>query len=571
VASVRGKTDAVKEQGPPSPWRAAWHELGTALSIAVVLAFLAAGASAACVSAEQEYWSAGYYRLIRNALWERFDRWSVIAAGVGLVLVGMKRALGLWGRASARGAPSEPGMRVRRGAVALAVVVGGLRVLGLVDSWRLPPAANVLLISIDTLRPDRLDAYGYDPQTSPTITNELAARGVTFENCYSQSPKTTPSHMTMLTSLYPCVHGIPLWEGNSPGPVLNPVVHTLAEVLQNAGYATGAFTGIGHVDRSRGFGQGFDVYEHGHQLPRATRWLRRHTRRPFFMFFHTYAVHDPYLPPPRLIALFDKENYQGPLRDTVLRLRRRPEEWEHAHRIFWEAVDRHDPEHVRFVQRLYDAGILHMDESILAPLLRELESLGLEENTLVILTSDHGEAFGEHGEFLHHDLYAETLRVPLIMRFPDRLAPGSRVSRRVRIVDLMPTILDLLGIDAPAVLQGSSLVGLLDIEGRSEPAWDVPGEYSTPSDDRIFESIRDDHLTYIVDRGVEQLFDRKTDPGEQVDIASGHAEGLAAARSALAEWRAECRRLAADLGPQGDAVSPDEETFRQLRALGYVE
>jgi arylsulfatase A-like enzyme len=444
-----------------------------------------------------------------------------------------------------------------------------MRVLDVVGLWLIRDGPNVVLISVDTLRADRLGTYGYDRPTSPTIDRQLAAQGVTVESCYSQSPKTTPSHMTMLTSLYPCVHRIPLWEGTRPGPVLSPRANTLAEILKNAGYATAAFAGRGHMHRSRGFGQGFDVYDHGHQLERAMRWMRRHRHRKFFLFFHTYAVHDPYLPPLRLIKLFDGE-YRGPVLETVRGLLHGVKDAEHASRIFWASVDTNDRRDVRFVRRLYDAAIRHMDESIVAPLLDELESLGLANNTLVVLTSDHGEAFGEHGAFRHGDLYTETLRVPLIFRFPGRLLPGHRVRGGARVVDVMPTILDLLQVSAPPTVQGRSIGPLMRGGQRGEAARDVVSEYSNAASGRVFESLRRGSLTYIVDGSVEQLFDKVEDPGEQENLARNRHIDLESMRAELSRWRQECRRLTADFGPRDEAVAPSAETVRHLRALGYL-
>jgi arylsulfatase A-like enzyme len=361
--------------------------------------------------------------------------------------------------------------------------------------------------------------------------------------------------------------------------VLSPAVHTLAEILKNAGYATGAFTGRGHVHRSRGFGQGFDVYvhdaeyrrrrryEHSRQLERALQWMDEHRDRKFFLFFHTYAVHDPYVPPADVAELFDDGGYSGPVRDVVSALRSGAGEWEDAHRLFWDAVDIDDPHAVRFVERLYDGAIRHMDGAVMTPLLDRVDALGLRDRTLVVFTSDHGEAFGEHGRFLHGDLYEETLRVPLILRFPGRLDGGQRVSARVQVIDIMPTILDLVGVPTRTVMQGRSLVPVM--RGDTERAM-AASEFSAPADGRVFESLRSDNLSYIVDRSVEYLFDLDADPGEHRNLLAERRAEAEAMRSALTSWRQDCRRLGAELGPRGVGAAPSADTLRQLRALGYV-
>jgi arylsulfatase A-like enzyme len=278
-------------------------------------------------------------------------------------------------------------------------------------------------------------------------------------------------------------------------------------------------------------------------------------------------VHDPYLPPLATADLFDPE-YRGPVRDVVRRLRNDPTVWDEAHRIFWAAVDRDDPRTVRYVERLYDAGIRHMDTTMLAPLLDHLAALGLERDTLVVLTSDHGEAFLEHGIFLHDDLHRETLRVPLVLRFPGRLPAGTRVRRPARLVDLMPTILELLGVPAPAALQGRSLAPLARGEAATDPPPEIVSEYSSTPSGRVYESLRQGGATYIVDGGAESLFE---DPAEHQDRAAARPDAVAAARAALERWRAENRALAARLGPPGETIVPQDESVRRLRALGYVQ
>ena len=313
----------------------------TALAVtAAVAAFVGLRATAG-----QGYWADGYYRLLVASVAECFDP---AALGVAGACAGVAALAALLGRSRGRAWAWAPGPHLRTAALLLLVVVVGLRIAWAVDGWRRARGPNLLLVSIDTLRADHLGAYGYTLPTSPVIDRRLAAEGVTFEEVYSQSPKTTPSHMTLLTSLYPSVHGIEMWQEGTPGRVLNPRVHTLAEVLKDAGYATAAFTGGANLDRSRGFNQGFDVYKHNDQLARARRWLGAHRGRKFFLFFHTYAVHDPYVPPPDLVAAFAPD-YRGPVLDALARLRAGKGGWWDRHRLFWKSVDAANPRDVEFV------------------------------------------------------------------------------------------------------------------------------------------------------------------------------------------------------------------------------
>jgi arylsulfatase A-like enzyme len=362
--------------------------------------------------------------------------------------------------------------------------------------------------------------------------------------------------MTMLTSLPPCVHGVLLWDTNTPGRVLNPAVHTLAEVLKNAGWATAAFTGGSNVHRSRGFGDGFDEYKHSGQLARATEWITRHRGRKWFVFFHTFDVHDPYLPPEPLVARFDGD-YRGPVRDAVARLRARADGWERAHELFWASVDRNDAPTVRFVSRLYDAAIRHMDETTIAPLLDLLDRLDLSRNTIVVFTSDHGEAFGEHGRFLLRPLRRAARRsscasgtcLPAPFRGarppPRRDAddPGARRRRRA------------------AAVEGRSLVHAGSVAGRRRASTTTSASADLPA------------------RAAPARLHRRRPDGAFFDLVHdpGEADDLAARRPRTSPRCAPCStagarvRSASAPRPTGAAVRPDEETRKRLRALGYVE
>ncbi len=467
----------------------------------------------------------------------------------------------------------------RKGLVRGVILALVLAALAAAYGCRGPRQPNVVLISIDTLRADKLGAYGHTAPTSPAVDRRLAAQGVTFTRAFSQSPKTTPSHMSMLTSLYPCVHGVELWTSSeTPSAKLRPAIDTLAELLQASGYATVAFTGGGHVHASRGFADGFDTYEHGDELKRTLEWLRAHGRDgKFFLFFHTYLVHDPYVHPLRYIRQFDPD-YNGPVLERVEQLNQRArgrhtrpvsEKKMSRAQAFWEVVDRNNPADVRFVEHLYEAGILRMDETQLTPLLDLLDELQLAENTLVVFTSDHGEAFLEHGNFLHMDLYGETLHVPLIVRYPGHVPAGARFDAPVTSLDLMPTILDIAGLPVPAAAQGRSLVPLWS-GGKIAPLPTI-SEWNGRASGVPFSAVRDGGFSYIVEGSDEQLFDLGADPGERNSLVQQQAGQLAALRAQKAEWEKECRIRASQLGPPPSGAGPSEETRRQLRALGYVQ
>ena len=527
---------------------------------AAALVALVVAAALAAADARTEGWPLpAWWRLVVERFWDHADRWLPALGAAAVLLTLLERLV--------RRAPLPP----RHAALALALCLGvaAARLLDLAGVPRPPARPNLLLVSVDTLRADRLGTYGNALPTSPRL-DALAAEGVLFETVLSQSPKTTPSHATMLTSLAPCVHGLTMWEGTEARPVLSPRVHTLAEALRARGYATAAFTGGGPMDRSRGFGQGFARYREEQPIERAMRWLAKRPRgRPFFLFVHTFEVHDPYVPRADLVEQF-LPGYRGPLLDVVADLRRRRGDWDRAHRRFWDAADLRDPATRQALARLYEAGIRSFDDGGLTRLLAEVDRLGLAGDTLVVVTGDHGEAFGEHGRFLHDDLHIGTLHVPLVLRLPGRLPAGVRVAEPARLLDVVPTVLDLLAVAPLPDMQGRSLAPFARGgagDGTPPPA---VSEWTDPHGPPQI-AVRSGGFSYLEIGGVPALFDLHADPGEQHDLAANQSERVATFHSVVDAWRADCARLTRRYGPQGPGVAPSDEVLRRLRALGYVE
>jgi len=318
-----------------------------------------------------------------------------------------------------------------------------------------PP--SVVLVSIDTLRPDHLGAYGYERDTSPNL-DRLAAGGVLFREAIAQAPETLGSHMSILTGRIPSVHGV-----TGDLDVLSPSCRTLADSFLDAGYRTAAFTEGGYVDGRFGFHRGFQRYHDGDPVPadpggdarrtfeRARAWLDRFGDRPFFLFVHTYEVHTPYAPP-EPYHVFGDPAYDGPYAELVdipqlLELNALPAAESREHRE--QAV------------ALYDGEIRCTDHH-LGGLLDHLERAGLDDRTVVVVLSDHGEEFDEHGAFgIHgHTLHDEVIRVPLIVHGPG-IARGREVARPVALYDLLPTLAELLDLSVPEDLDGVSFAGSL--------------------------------------------------------------------------------------------------------------
>jgi arylsulfatase A-like enzyme len=384
------------------------------------------------------------------------------------------------------------------GVVALLTLVG-IQGGSWLEEWigvaRLPAAApdlpNVLVIVVDTLRADHLSSYGYPRLTSPNL-DRIARQGVLFESAFSTSSWTQPAHASMLTGRYTYEHGAELYKR------LDDRYPTIAEALQARGYRTGAFSANFRVFcRRLGFGRGFHHFEdyyrsadnvvvntfygrmaeayvlrHGFGLEdeigrrladdinRALLgWIDRGQGRPFFAFLNYFDVHDPYVPPQPYRSMFSPLENPGGLINSY---------WGVDH-IYVPTT----PEQLQGEVDAYDGAIAYVDHHI-DQLLGELHARGLAENTLVVITSDHGESFGEHGLLQHtNSLYREVIHVPLIIWWPGHVPEGVRVDEPVTIAALPATVLDLVAQDGQTLFPGPSLGQLWD-DSRIGSDWPYP-------------------------------------------------------------------------------------------------
>jgi len=408
---------------------------------------------------------------------------------------------------------------------------------------------NVVLISLDTLRADYVGAYGQPLATTPNL-DRLASEGALFETVYTTYPSTTASHMSMLTGLYPEVHGV-----YGPTHSLPPMLPILAEVLRGRRYRTAAVTEDAMLAAAVGFHRGFDSYREykssdrlteghvGEVVDDALAWLEKHHRERFFLFLHTYQVHGPYTPPPA----YDVFTAQPPgLKEEFAAVRRG-----------------------------YAGDLLYTDAEI-GRLLAGLDALGETERTIVVVTADHGEELGDHG-VVGHTWYVTdpVLRIPLLVRAPGLVPAGLRIAGTASLVDVAPTILDLAGgvsgASTPAV-QGTSLVRwLADPAGASRRDRVVFAEQMT----------RTGH-TRVMYRGREKwrvggspgeapaFFDLRASPIEHAGAAD--AARVAEGRALLERHRAATEEIRITLGrPKAARAQVDDVTQQKLRALGYVE
>jgi len=302
---------------------------------------------------------------------------------------------------------------------------------------------NVVLVSLDTVRPDHLGCYGYDRNTSPRL-DALARRSVLFERVRCQAPWTLPSHMSLFTSLRPCNNHV-----EDINQKLSPEIPLLAEILEAHGYHTGALVNNGQMKPHWGFARGFKEWrEFEVNTPEgscenitreAVRWLQQPPTQPFFLFLHYFDAHDPYAPPEPYRTQFGVTLSSDTISQAV---------W--AHRL--PGKDITDPELMRQIVGAYDGEIARLDAS----LGRLFDAL--PTNTLLVVFSDHGEAFEEHGWTTHGaSLYEEEIRTVLILRPPQPAASARRVSTPVMLLDVAPTVLEYCAIDPPAHYEGLSL------------------------------------------------------------------------------------------------------------------
>lgn len=343
----------------------------------------------------------------------------------------------------------------------------------------LSPTRGYILISIDTLRADRLGCYGHHRDTSPFL-DSLAEGGALFERAYVQLPGTLPSHMSIFTGLYPSEHGV-----FPPAGVLSPEIDTLPEVFRRAGFRTFGHTEGGYVHGGYGFAGGFEEFSHDawkvesdfeRTAARALESLRRlRESEPFFLFLHTYVVHDPYWPEPRYLERY----WPGEAPETFPPTGPHLNAFNLGHRTL-------SSEGRDFFSASYDASINYADD-ILRGFFDELEAMGLADDVTVVLTSDHGEEFLEHGKLVHTQIYPETVHVPLIVLHPEITGPR-RISAVVESIDIAPTLYRIAGLEPDAPVSGQSLVPWLAGEEPAEP----PREEAFSEDRQVRSLIRAD-------------------------------------------------------------------------------
>ena len=486
----------------------------------------------------------------------------------------------------------DPDRRTCRGGIALTVVL--LTGLSLQLGCREPSAparSNILLVTIDTLRADHLSSYGYERDTSPVI-DALAAEGVRFDNAIVQWPKTAPSFASIFTATYPKDNGIV----RRVGLRLPQEFKMLAEVLKEQGFATHAVVSNGAVASEFNFDQGFDTYietwklsppEEGQDPTGAGSVTRlaqavigdHDPEQPFFLWVHYLDPHFPYEAPEPLTDKYENDAYFDP--EEQIEIKEVP--IRQMAGIGTDQVLNGRTDLAYYVAR-YDAEIAYADAQI-GELLEFMGDRGLLENTLTILTSDHGESLGEHSYYFDHGRFGfqPGLRVPLVFHYPGVLEPHVDPDP-VELIHLSPSILDFAGVelDDDRWMQGRSLTPrLMGSNPGARPAFSQAG-YATERkwqqivQDRRFKLmnvIAGDEQRWVGGKGVFlTLYDLENDPGETVNVLDEFPEAAERLGRSLDQiWSAEPFSVLVDESATSPDREMDEETERQLKALGYLQ
>jgi arylsulfatase A-like enzyme/Flp pilus assembly protein TadD len=439
--------------------------------------------------------------------------------------------------------PKEQAIATRRSPVILLSIVGLIAAGAiLILFWRSKSAGlrsgeykdyNVLLITIDTLRADHLPSYGYTGVKTPNL-DRIASESIRFEKAFAHAPLTLPSHASMLTGRLPISHGV----RDNAGYHLDNEETTLAEILRNKGYSTGAFVSSFILDSIFNLQQGFDFYYDNFDTPefqgkdpraiervageteiQAEQWLDQNASKKFFAWIHFYDPHDPYDPP--------------------------------------------EPYRSEYNSAPYDGEIAYTD-SVIGKLIAKLKSKKLLDRTILIVTGDHGEGLGEHGESRHGlFIYNSTIQIPLLIRLPSGKAKS--IGELVRHIDVAPTILDLVGISSPSNVQGASLIPLINGKDKSERiAYSESLYASLHYGWASLESVTSQKYKYIQAPRAE-LFDLEKDFAESTNLAEKNGPLARAMNSELQEVLTKYTNK--NLQAQGK-IDPDVE--EKLRSLGYI-
>lgn len=520
------------------------------------------------------YWL-GHRSFLGIPLRAAFFDGKVVLANIGVLVVSVlagwiayRLLLLVFRRAGYLGIRPKTAARPQWIILAAAVILVGFNVFSSFRNSRSRASGpNVILISLDTLRRDHLGCYGYQRDVSPDI-DQLSETSVLFDNAITQAGSTLSSHKSVMTSVYPPLLRVP---GDQR---LDRRRQTIAELLLDKGYATAAFAnGLGWVTPVFRFDQGFGKYvvpsrrivpklASAEEITRlALAWVRKHREESFFLFLHFGDIHSdwgnlPYEAPEPYGSMF-----LPPGSEQFDRSQEEIRGSKYLSAINW---GRYNPsaEEIEYIKALYDGGIRYTDHYIGA-LTRGLRDLGVLDSSLIVIFSDHGEEFREHGRMLHGWVYCEVARVPLIIRFPGGKWGGTRVGNLVELTDVAPTILGTLGMKPGPEMRGRSLLGMA-------PGGGEDGDAFTEGEDAY--ALRTGKWMYLLDfeDGHKEMYDLRSDVKERTNVLGQYPEVEKATEEALLAWisTVETRTLR---GREGEPARLDRKTRELLKSLGYLQ
>jgi arylsulfatase A-like enzyme len=525
-------------------------------------------------------------RIVRRRTLTSPDRWEPLRVDLAslareevelrLALTApVDRAVGLWG---------SPAVRSREGRVAATPAASPLG----------DAPQGVILLLVDTLRRDHLDLYGHSRPTAPNLAR-MAEAGAVFEGATAQATWTKVSVPSIVTGLYPLTHTVHEFDDRLPNSA-----RTLAEIYREAGYATAGFSSVMFTGKFSNMHQGYEQLHEFTSLDESMRsktsrqyvdrllpWLEAHRDVPFFVFLHVFDPHDPFEPNRPYNTMWA----DPALRDEHHRREKRVQEViQHPilkrfimpSREELESVEIPPAEFVDYNKAWYDGSIREMDTQV-GRLLERLEMLGLADKTLVVMTSDHGEEFLEHGRTFHgHTVYGELTNVPLIFWSPGRIDPNIRRSEIVESIDIVPTLLEISGLSVPESAQGRSLMPLLGGGGNWEkqPAFSEKAKtrhpFGTldPALGSYAATTEEWKLVHNVHRrpGMEEfeLYNMQSDPLNLNNVAGDHPQIVQELAAEIARWRDNAEAAAL---PSDDEASEhlDAGELERLRNLGYIQ
>jgi arylsulfatase A-like enzyme len=422
------------------------------------------------------------------------------------------------------------------------------------------PDCNVILITIDALRPDHLGCYGYERNTSPNI-DRLAKEGILFKNAVAQASWTLPSFVSILTSLYPIKHQVD--ESNKR---LSTKLVTLPEILRKNGYVTMAFVSqTPHLHRLYGLNRGFDLYKFDPTGKASAQndvviswlgWLEKNYRGKFFLMIHYFDPHISYSPPRPFNEIFLNDSLYEKNHLVAPKINDGP--WNGTGGIPKVAA-KDNITNLNYYISQYDGEIRYTDTYI-GKLLEEINRLNLTNRTIVIVTADHGESLGEHNSYFKHGdfVYDTLIKVPLIIRIGKK-SIVKLVKSQAESIDITPTILDILNIQFNETIDGESMIPLIFEPKRDSEAF---------SETDKFKSIRTNEWKYIhnFDNNSGELYNLKKDPKELKNVINEEPEIAEKLRKKLFKWMAE----AVNKSVEPEKAEIDEETKERLRSLGYL-